>query len=125
MYKHASVTDRRSPKRSGPSHGSAREYQRAVEQELRFRVIRATDAVPGSKTWRELRARSDRVPFHTELEIARAVMERAISSGNLETVEHAADELFDMALAYVRAISRIITDGRARVADVGTEREAA
>ncbi|HXE60903.1 MAG TPA: hypothetical protein VN607_09355 [Gemmatimonadaceae bacterium] len=124
MRKHDRVTDRRSTDRTGPPCASAAEYQRAVEQELRFRVIRATDAVPGTKTWREANARSVRVPFHTEFEIARSVMDRAVSSGNRETVEHAANELYDMALALVRGMSRIITDGRARVADIDTGRAA-
>jgi len=124
MNKGRCVTERRGVDRIGAPHASTRDYQRAIEQELRFRVIRATDAVPGRKTWREKRARTDRVPFRAELEIARTVMDRAVWTGNADTVERASEELFDLALAFVRCVSRIITDGRERVGQIESGRAA-
>jgi len=101
-----------------------REYRIAAEQELRWRVIRATEAVPGRKTDREKRARTDRMPFKTEMEIAIAVMNRAVYSGNREIVERAAEELFDMALAFTKFVGQVTQAGRARIAAIDTGRAA-
>lgn len=110
-----SMPERRK-RRTGPSFASSRLYQRHVEQELRFHVVRGSDAVPGSKTWREKRARSgDRAPFRTEAEIVRAVIDRAAESGNPEIFNEATDCAWDMVLAFTRIVRRIITDGRARL----------
>lgn len=100
------------------------DLQREAESKLRFHVIRATDSVPGRKTWREQRARTDRIPFRNEIQIARTVMARAVYTGNREIVEQAADELYDMALEFTKYVSRITQDGRARVAEIETDQAA-
>ncbi|HXE83616.1 MAG TPA: hypothetical protein VN513_09845, partial [Gemmatimonadales bacterium] len=72
---------------------------------------------PGTKTWRESRARNDRTPFRNELEIARTVMCRAVYTGNAETVKLAGDELWDMALTFSKYVARIIADAKLAVWD--------
>lgn len=107
-----------------PRRGWMEDLQRETEHRLRFHVIRATDAVPGTKSWRESRARNSCPPFRAEIAIARTVMERAVYTGNREIVEQAADELYDMALEFTKYVSRITQDGRARVAEIETDQAA-
>lgn len=116
MNQSPTVTERRAVRR-GPAFARSRDYQRHVEQQARFLVVRASDAVPGSKTWREKRARSgERPPFRTELEMIRSVLERGADSGNHEIFEEAVEAVWDLTAGFTRLVGRLITDGRQRLA---------
>lgn len=122
MNEKASVTispriERRKDRLDAPAFPHSRGLQRYAEQRFRFAVVRASDAVPGSKTWREHKCRSgDRVPFRTELEIVRAVVERAAESGSPEIFKEASDVAWDMVLSFTKLVRRIITEGETRLA---------
>jgi len=121
-----SVTNERRLPRRDPSFRTSREFQRHATQRAAFRLIRATDAVPGRKTWRESYVRSgSRLPLHTDVEIIRAALERAVASGDPAILEKAIDEVWDVPLLFTRLCSRLVTDARAQMALLGTEKEAA
>jgi len=103
--------------RAGPGFRSTREYQRHVESECAFHLVRATDVAPGSKTWREKRFRSgQRVPFRTEIEAFQSLLTRSAEDGGIEHVERAADEVWDAVVQLTRLVSRLVTDARIRAA---------
>lgn len=101
--------------RAGPGFRSTRDYQRHVESECAFHLVRATDVAPGSKTWREKRFRSgSRVPFRTEIEAFGALLTRSAEEGDLAHVDRAADEVWDAVVHLTRLVSRLVTDARIR-----------
>jgi len=117
MTQERNVTNERRLPRRDPSFRSSREFQRHVTHKAAFKLIRATDAVPGTKTWRESHLRSGvRLPLHTEAEIIRAVLERAVARGDAAMLEKAIDDIWDVALLFTRLCSRLVTDARTAAA---------
>ena len=120
----ASVTERR-VYRSGASFRTAAQYRSHIAQGFRWRIVRATDSVPGAKTDREKRARfGARTPFGVELEIIAALLTRAAQSGDPVIFQTASDEISDMLRDFLRAVGRTTTDNRAYVHAIALGRRA-
>lgn len=111
------VTAERRVVRRGPAFRSSRDFQRHVESEIAFRIIRAGNAVPGPKSWREKKVRSGaRVPCRLEFETFRAALDRAVECGDPVILSAAINEVQDAMVEFIRMTTRLMTDARAEVA---------
>lgn len=118
MNKLQIVKPERRVARRGPPFRDSRDFQRHVESEVAFHLSRASDRAVGRKSWREKKIRSGaRVPMRTEAEVFRAMLDRAVTEGDMVTVEQAITEIDDALVLFIRLTSRLKTDARRRAAE--------
>lgn len=118
MNKLQIVKPERRVARRGPPFRDSRDFQRHVESEVAFHLMRASDRAVGPKSWREKKIRSGaRVPLRNEAEVFRALLDRAVEQGDMVMVERAINEVDDAMVLLIRLTSRLKTDARRRAAE--------
>lgn len=111
------VPNRRGPFRRGPAFRTTSEYRRYVEAESRFLVVRAGDRTVGRKSDGEKRIRSaSRIPFRADLNVFEQIIARAVETGDPDLYKEASDAIWDAVVEVVRLTSRLISEGKQRIA---------
>lgn len=118
MNKLQIVKSERRVARHGPAFRDSRDFQRHVESQVAFHLSRASDRAVGPKSWREKKIRSGaRVPIHNEVEVFRAMLDRAVAQGDMVILERTINEVDDALVQILRLTSRLKTDARRRAAE--------